>query len=174
MNIQVHKSDKLLNAPRSGTTEYIDTKFLIFLIHIAKYFSGSLKQFTVPATMHEHISPQSQQHGIFTRFQQKRKFYCKDPGATSREETSLKKVLSHLCSLWDSLFSFEAIAAHEVYTSWAEVLIRLTRGGGMGMVYKVADGGWGQWGHSERPWWAGQNLHKAAYHIHFSKDKVIL
>ena len=41
--------------------------------------------------MYEHFSPQPQQHGIFTRFKQKRQIYCKDPGATckSRDDTAL-------------------------------------------------------------------------------------
>lgn len=131
--------------PRSGTIEYIDINFLIFLIHIAKYFSGSLKQITIPATMHEHISPQSQQHEIFTRFLQKRKFYHKDLGATSREETCLKKVLSHLCSLWAvaSLFSLEAVALLESTQSRLRCSSDspVAKGWGWCIKYLMGDGG---------------------------------
>lgn len=67
------------------------------------------------------ISPQPQQHGIYTRFKQKRKIYCMNSGATckSKDATALKKVLLRSCSPWSIL---EASAAL-LRTEQAEVLI---------------------------------------------------
>ena len=45
----------------------------------------------------------------------------------------------------------------------------------MGVMYEIVDGSYRQGGgHSERPWWAGRNLLKAAYYIHIPKDREFI
>lgn len=122
--------------------------FLIFLTLIAKYSPENL-QFTTLPTMYDHISPQPQQHGIFTRFKQRRKFYCKDPGATckSRDATALRKEPQCFCSPWQ-LPHARGFCCFGVHTEQVEALIWINKQWPrLGVMHEELMGGVGREGY---------------------------
>lgn len=122
--------------PKSGTTGYTDINIFDILNTYCQIVSRKLETITIPATMHERSSRQTQQRGKATGFKQKGEFYCEDPGATSRGKLPWRKC----CGVSAPCGQCLILLPGGLGCSWGWFIKQLLRVWAAGAIQKVCGG----------------------------------